>query len=256
MKFPGARCSAGDTSNIDPTKCCEQLRPALYRSGVHGSDWSFFQRTDSCCAVALLASISLLGACGTGDSAAKTAERDRRAAELNKAAATSTRAALARRRAVLAEQRAAMTTRAPSTPTTIVTRAATTRSGDLAAIESMVDALNAAFRSGVASGIKRSATANYWVGNKATARETCMSFESARGQGVLAEQIVVHPSSLEPAPGWVDPMIGTVPGGRTYRMVIDEIQTLVTSGQQRARTLAIHVNVGTDGRARLFLRCQ
>jgi len=174
---------------------------------------------------------------------------------MTKAAAARNRAALARRRAVLAERRAVTTARAPSTPTTIVTRAATTRSGDLAAIRSMVDALNAAFRSGVASGIKSSATSNYWVGNKASSRRTCISFESARGEGVVAEQIVVHAGSLEPAPGWVDPMIGTVPGGRTYRMVIDEIQTLITSGQQRARTLAIHVNVGTDGRARLFLRC-
>jgi len=120
----------------------------------------------------------------------------------------------------------------------------------------MVDGLNAAFRSGVASGIKRSATANYSVGNKTASRQICMAFETARSRGVVAEQIVVHAGSLEPAPGWIDPMNGTVPGGRTYRMVIDEIQTLVTSGQQRARTLAIHVNVGADGRARLFLRCQ
>jgi hypothetical protein len=206
-------------------------------------------------AVALLASMSLLGACSTGDSAAKAAERDRRSAELTKAVAARNRAALARRRATVAERRAATTTRAVSTPTTIVTRAATTRSGDLSAIRSMVDTLNAAFRSGVASGIKSSTTANYWVGSNAYSGDKCIAFESARGQNVVAEQIIVHAGSLESAPKWVDPMIGKVPRGRIYRMTVDEIQTLVTTRQQRARTLSIHVNVGTDGHARLFLRC-
>lgn len=208
-------------------------------------------------AVALIAALSLLGACSTGDSRAKAAERDRRAREANKAVAARNRAAVAvaRRRTAAAKRRATPTTRAPMTSTTIVTRAATTGSGDLSAIRSMVDELNAAFRSGVASGITSSAAANYWVGNSASSREQCTSFESARGQGIVSEQIVVHAGSLEPAPGWVDPMIGKVPRGRIYRMAIDEIQTLVPTGQKRTRTLSIHVSVGNDGHARLFLRC-
>ena len=50
-------------------------------------------------------------------------------------------------------------------------------------------------------------------------------------------------------------MIGRVPQGRIYRVVIDEIQTLVTTGARRERTFAIHVSVRPDGRGRLFLRC-
>ncbi|MDQ1509858.1 MAG: hypothetical protein QOG50_1702, partial [Actinomycetota bacterium] len=178
-------------------------------------------------AIALIAGISLVGACSTGDSSAKTAERDRRAAEANKADAARFRAAVAvaRSRAAVGKRRATPTTRAPATSTTIETRAAITRSGDLSAIRSMVDAVNAAFRSGVASGITSSAAASYRVGNSSSSREQCTSFESARGQGIVSEEIVVHAGSLEPAPGWVDPTIGKVPRGRTYRMAIDEIQT-------------------------------
>jgi hypothetical protein len=85
--------------------------------------------------------------------------------------------------------------------------------------------------------------------------DQCRAFEHARGQGVVSEQIVMYPNSLSPAPGWVDPVIGKVPKGRIYRMGINEIQTLVTTGGQRVLPQWIHVTVQSDGRARLFLRC-
>ena len=123
----------------------------------------------------------------------------------------------------------------------------------LAAIRKTVDALNAAFLAGVSSGITNSTTANHWVGSGAYTADQCVSFESARGQGIVSEHIVTR--ALESAPGWVDPMTGRVPHGRIYRMTVDEIQTLVTTGQQRARTLSIPVIVRPDGHAQLFLRC-
>jgi hypothetical protein len=83
----------------------------------------------------------------------------------------------------------------------------------------------------------------------------CNAFETARGQGIVSEMLVVHPESLAPAPGWVDPVIGRVPNGRIYRMAITEIQTLVPTGPQRSRILPIHVTVKADGVARLFFRC-
>jgi len=209
-------------------------------------------------ALALVVLIALLGACGSGGSSAKDAQQDRRSAtalKAIKAANARKRAAAAYRRAAAARRRAARTKSIDTTPTTIDRRVRTTRADDLSAIRSTVDTLNAAFRAGVASGITSSTNANYWVANGPYTRDRCVSFEWARGGGIVSEQIVVHTNSLAPATGWVDPLIGTVPRGRTYQVAIDEIQTLVTTGQQRARSLPIHVTVGPDGRARLFLRC-
>ncbi|HTK15758.1 MAG TPA: hypothetical protein VL769_05150, partial [Acidimicrobiia bacterium] len=149
--------------------------------------------------------------------------------------------------------RAATTT---TTTTTLVTQANISPADDPAAIGKTVDALNAAFDASVAAGIMNSATANHWVVDRVYSGSQCIAFESARGQGVVSERIVVHPNSLSPSPGWVDPVIGRVPRGRIYRIAIDEIQTLVPTGQQRARTLSVHVTVQSDGIARLFLRCR
>jgi hypothetical protein len=220
-------------------------------------------------AVALIALIAVLAACSSGISSADRAARDRRAAAANRAAAVRNRALVARRRAVAARRRARIAARhpsaattgrgptsAPRTPTTIQTQASTTSAGDdLAAIRRTIGALNAAFHSGVASGISKSATSNFWVGDGSYTGNQCASFETARSLGVVSERIALHADSLVPAPGWVDPVIGRVPRGRIYRVAIDETQTLVPTGQQRARTLSIHVAVGPDGRAGLFLRC-
>ena len=116
--------------------------------------------------------------------------------------------------------------------------------------------LNAAFRAGVSAGISNSEGANYWVGADVYTAGDCGAFEAARGRGIVSEALVVHADSLTPAPGWVDPAIGRIPQGRIYQMAIDEIQTLVTTGQQRERTFPIHVTVNRDGHARLFLRCR
>jgi hypothetical protein len=72
----------------------------------------------------------------------------------------------------------------------------------------------------------------------------------------VSESIVVRGNSLVRAPGWIDPVVGKVPRGRIYQVTIDETQTLVSTGQQRSRTLSIHVTVESDGRARLLLRCR
>jgi len=209
--------------------------------------------------------IVVLAACSSGKSSADRADRDRRAAAANRAAAARNRALVARRRAAAARRRTRIAARirpttptsAPGTPTTIQTQAGTTpAAGDLAAIQHTISALNAAFHSGVASGISKSATTNFWVGDGSYTGNQCASFETTRSLGVVSESLALHADSLAPAPGWVDPVIGRVPEGRIYRVAIDETQTLVTTGQQRTRTLSIHVAVGPDGRARLFLRCR
>ncbi|MDQ1481491.1 MAG: hypothetical protein QOI44_2352 [Actinomycetota bacterium] len=203
-------------------------------------------------AIAFVALISLLGACGSGSSGSDIAAADRRAAAQNKAAAARTRLAVARFRATQARHRARLAT----TTTTIVTQAEISPADDLAAITNTVAALNAAFDASVAAGITSSATANHWVDDHVYSGTQCMAFESARGQGIVAERLALHPSSLSPSPGWVDPVVGKVPRGRIYRIAIDEIQTLVPTGQQRARTLSVHVTVQSDGNARFFLRCR
>lgn len=208
-------------------------------------------------AVGCVALISILGACGTSSSGSDYAAADRRSAAENRAVAARNRLAVALR-AATAKSRARIGRKPPSvrtTPTTIMTQASTSPADDLSAIRKTVDALNAAFDASVASGITSSATANHWVDDGTYTDNQCVAFASARSQGVVAERIVVHANSLSPSPGWVDPVIGKSPRGRIYRIAIDEIQTLVPTGQKRMRTLSVHVTVQSDGDARFFLRC-
>ncbi len=134
--------------------------------------------------------------------------------------------------------------------------ASTSSNDPLTAIQKTVDDLNRAFATSVSSGVMNSAVANHWVATGVYTGNECISFEMARGQGVVSEHLTVHPETLVATPGWVDPVIGGVPAGRIFELAIDETQTLVTTGQQRGRTLWIHVTVESDGNARLFLRCR
>jgi hypothetical protein len=146
--------------------------------------------------------------------------------------------------------------RAPvTTPTTIVTTSITSTDA-LTAIQKTVDALNTAFNASVSSGVMNSVAANQWVGYGTYSGNECVSFEMSRGQGVVSEHVAVHPETLRSTPGWVDPVVGRVPQGRIFQMAVDEIQTNVSTGAQRGRTLWIHVTVLSDGNARLLLRCR
>jgi hypothetical protein len=204
--------------------------------------------------VALVVMIGVFAECSSGNSNSSTAAADRRAAAAINADAARNRAITARRQAA-ARARQQQQQTSTTTPRTVETQAATTVGQDLASIQHTVDSLNAAFRTSVASGITSSLTANHWIDAGAYSRDTCTAFETARGQGIVAEELVIQPTSLTPAPGWVDPTIGQVPAGRIYQVQIQEIQTLVTTGQQRSRDFTIHVTVRPDGRARLLLRC-
>jgi hypothetical protein len=213
-------------------------------------------------AVALIVLMLLLGACGSGDSHAKAADlADRQAVMASKAAATRHRVVLARRQATLAaRRRTARTTSTTSTSTpakpTTNKPATPTRATDRSAIQRTFDSLNTAFRAGVASGISKANASNFWIGAGAYSGEECASFQETRGRGLVSEHIALHASSLLPAPGWVDPVIGKVPAGRIYQVTVDETQTLVSTGRHRSRTLLIHVTVDSDGQARLLLRCR
>ena len=209
-------------------------------------------------AVALITTITVFGACSSGTSKPTDAELDRRSAAAIRADVKRARATAALRKAVAAARRKARLAKIPgavTTPTRIETFASRAPSGDLAAIQRTVARLNSAFRASVATGITSSTTANHWVVAGVYSGDQCAAFEAARGQGIVAEEIVIHPESLVRTPGWVDPVIGRVPQGRIYQVVIDEIQTLVTTGQRRGRTIPIHVTVKPDGNAHLVLRC-
>lgn len=202
-----------------------------------------------------MVTILVFGACSSESSKPTTAELDRRSAAAIRADNKRARAVAARKAAAKARQKAKLEAGGVTTPTRIEMLASRSASGDLAEIQRTVGLLNAAFRASVAAGITISARANHWVGAGVYSGDQCAAFEAARGQGIVAEEIVIHPDSLVPTPGWVDPVIGRVPPGRIYQMVIDENQTLATTGQRRGHTMRIHVTVKPDGNARLFLRC-
>jgi hypothetical protein len=130
-----------------------------------------------------------------------------------------------------------------------------TPESDLAAITRSVNRLNAAFGRSVRGGITRAAALNYWTASGVYTRRQCRAFAADLGEGRVAEQLVLHPETLSATPGWVDPAVGRIPGGRIYLVGVDEIQTNVPTGEQRVLPQQLRATVGRDGRARFFFRC-
>jgi hypothetical protein len=207
--------------------------------------------------VALVAVVGMLGACSSDSSNAS--KQHKRAAHARVAAARRAkqaarrqiRRAVARQRARVAARRQAQQARALR-----MRRArAASPARDLERIQLSVQRLNAAFDKGVGRGIARSVALNYWVGAGVYDAAACTAFESGGGDGVVAETLVVHPETFRATPGWIDPAVGRAPEGRLYTVGVDEIQTLVPTGEQRTRQHDLHASVGRDGRAQLFFRC-
>ena len=203
-------------------------------------------------------SAELVARAATARREAATARRRLFAAQQQLAVQHRAIAAAIRRRHVIAvaaaQARASVTTvtvltNAGPPPAAAVQSVSPTRAGDLAAIQHVIAQLDASFQSGVASGIATSEGVNYWVDAGVYPVGQCSAFESALGDGVISEAFAVEPASLTPTPGWVDPAVGAVPGGPVYRVVLDEVQTLVPTGVQRERTIAVHVTVRPDGLA-------
>lgn len=130
-----------------------------------------------------------------------------------------------------------------------------TPESDLAAITRSVNELNAAFGRNVQSGITRAAALNYWAATGVYSRRECRLFARDAGEGRVAEMLVLHPETLTPTPGWVDPAVGRAPAGRIYAVGVDEIQTFLPTGEQRMFSQQLRASVGHDRRARLFFRC-
>jgi hypothetical protein len=143
-------------------------------------------------------------------------------------------------------------TTAPGPPPTRVTTVTT----DAAAIQLAIDGVNAAFAKGVAAGIAASEFANYYVSAGIYSEGQCSAFEAARGLGVVSDRLVVHPGSVVPTPGWVDPVLHGVPKGRVYGLTMDDIQTQIQTKQTRTQSVTTHATVGPNGRAQLFFRCR
>jgi hypothetical protein len=212
-------------------------------------------------ALALL--IALTGACGSSGSS-KSASKGTTAAHA-RAVATARAKKAARHRRVVTHRRAVQRRRARAA---LVRRQRARRANavrlaalrarpesDLAAITRSVNRLNAAFGRSVRGGIARSAALNYWAVTGVYTRRQCRAFAADLGEGSVAEQLVLHPETLSATPGWVDPAVGRMPRGRIYLVGVDEIQTLVPTGEQRVLPQQLRATVGRDGRARFFFRC-
>jgi len=233
--------------------------------------------------VSLAVLIGLTGACGSPksytatkneqSSQAKAAAAKAKLAQERRRLALARRRAAAQRRAAIAKRleenrrahRASTTTTTPTTsapapttttPTTAEPGAGSSVGSDLAAVQTTLGLLNRAFRAGVAEGIAASETANYWVSTGAYTSGQCAAFEAAQGGGVVKESLSVQPGTFRPDPGWIDPLAGVRPIGRVYTFMVDDLQTLVPTGEQRHRTAPLHATVRPDGRALLFLRCR
>ena len=140
----------------------------------------------------------------------------------------------------------------PSPPKSAVTIVA----ADAAAIQQAIDTVNAAFAKGVAAGIAASEFANYYVGAGIYSDGECSAFEAGRGLGIVADRLVVHPGSIVPTPGWVDPVLHGTPKGRVYGLTMTDLQTQIQTKQTRAQSVTTHATVGANGRAQLFFRCR
>jgi hypothetical protein len=235
--------------------------------------------------IALALAMSLFGACGSANSKSGNASvATQSAAQTNaaRAAVAAARGRLAAAQLLVTRQRRAIAAAlhrrqldaATSTTTTTTTTAAqvapstqpaivsetpttfTTAASDTAAIQHTIDAINAAFAKSVVDGIAASDTANYYIGAGVYTDAECSAFETARGLGVVSDRLVLDSGSVVPAPGWVDPVLGAVPQGRVYALTMDDVETQLSTQQQRTQTVATHVTVQADGRALLFLACK
>jgi len=213
--------------------------------------------------VALALLIALAGACGSSGSSKSQGKSSTAAHALAVAAARAKNAArhrrvVAHRRAVQRRRaRAALVRQRHARHMNAVRLAAlrATPEADLGAITRGVNRLNAAFGRSVRGGIARSAALNYWAVTGVYTRRQCRAFAADLGEGSVAEQLVLHPETLTATPGWVDPAVGRMPRGRIYLVGVDEIQTLVPTGEQRVLPQQLRATVGRDGRARFFFRC-
>ena len=214
--------------------------------------------------VALAVLIALTGACGSSGSSdatpkGSTASHARAIATARVKQAARHRRVVARRRlAARRRARAALIARRQRARRVNAVRLAASRAtpeSDLAAITRSVNRLNAAFGRSVRSGIARAAALNYWAATGVYTRRQCRAFAADLGEGRVEEMLVLQPATLTATPGWVDPAVGQMPGGRIYAIGVDEIQTFVPTGEQRTFTHQLRATVGRDGRARLFFRC-
>ena len=213
-------------------------------------------------AVALVFLLGFASACS--DSAKSSAPKGSTAAHAR--AVAKAKATKARQRRVVAHRRAVARRRARAVAIRRQLRARRAKAvklealrgspdADLAAIQRSVNRLNGAFRRSVRRGIARAASLNYWAAAGVYTRQECRTFAADRGAGAVSEMLVVQPSTLTATPGWVDPAVGRAPGGRIYTVAVDEIQTLVPTGEQRVFPQQLRASVGRDGHARLFFRC-
>ena len=225
-------------------------------------------------AVALLIAllIGLIGGCNGSSKPYSQTKEGRRAAQAKETEATQAKIAATRRRLARAQQRAAAQRRAivarrrklaatqrrreqSTTTTSLPPPPAATPENDHAAIQRTVNQMNAAFLKSVTAGIAYSVAANYWVGAGVYTKAECVAFEAGAGAGVVRESLVVQPETFEPTPGWRDPVTGQTPSGRIYAVSVDQVQTLVTTGEQRHQSGVVHATVLPSGRAQLLLRC-
>jgi hypothetical protein len=204
--------------------------------------------------------VGALGACSSDDNSNARSKQQRAAAQQRAVAARRAKQSAQRRRAARVRARArAAAARERERQARLLrmrrARAAGSPARDRAAIRRSVRRLNAAFDAGVMRGVARSVALNYWVRAGVYDPAACVAFEADGGEGVVAETLLVRPDTFRATPGWVDPAVGRVPGGRLYAVTVDHIQTLVPTGEQRAAVRELHASVGRDGRARLFFRC-
>ncbi len=208
--------------------------------------------------VALVVLVGLAGGCSSDSS--KASKQQKRAAHARVVAAQRAKQAAlrrqVRRQAAARSARVAARQRAQQARLLRIRRArAASPARDLARIQHSVQRLNRAFDRGVRRGIARSVALNYWVNEGVYDAAACTAFESDSGEAVVAETLVVHAELFRATPGWVDPAVGRMPRGRLYAVGVDEVQTLVPTGEQRTTQRDLHASVGNDGRARLFFRC-
>jgi hypothetical protein len=239
--------------------------------------------------VAFVLLISLVGGCGGSSNSANAKAAARTAAQ---AKAARVKVAAARKRLAAAQLRVARQRRAlaaairrrhqhalaaatsttttttapkvappkptprPGAPSTSTTTPVRTVARDIVAIQHTIDTMNEAFAKGVANGIAASEAANYYISAGVYTAGQCSAFEAARGLGVVSDQLLVHSGSVAPTPGWVDPVLRAVPGGRIYSLSMADVQTLVGTQQHRIQSVSTHATVQPNGRALLFLRCK
>lgn len=147
-----------------------------------------------------------------------------------------------------------------SAPTSEIRVAAANASAeDVAAIEQLFAYLNDSNAAGPNEWLTAAAVSNYLVSNGTYTPEQCIASTKAALGLLIGARLTatMRPETLVPLPGKVQPVLGSVPVGRVYKVTADvSISPRNSPAPSASVAIALDIAVLPDGNAKTFGACE